>query len=760
MKRLVFIVCLILLSLRSAGAPVDGQPDSIRYGISDGLSSTLIGGGVQDSKGLIWVATWHGLNCYDGYDFHPLKIIPGDESTIGTNRIRDILMMDDGNILCHTDDDIFVFDLRTYTFYDLPKVKKDSLSRLVGRVWKGFTDKQGNFWNADKAGLYKKVVKQVPAKIIPHTENKYPRAFMVDRDGNIFIGTRNPSAVLVYSADLELKNQIETSRVPYCIYQTGDGNIWVGCKPGELLRLDIGPISDDVVYDMAQDNQGRLWIATFGDGIKFVEQPSSNKPKISKSLGGKKIRKIIITPSQNIVAATTDGLLIGKINNDDISKTKFTTIKRDGRRPGSLSSDATMSVVRSSQGMIFVSTESSGIDMIDEESLFSDNPEFRHFNISCSSLTSDIGQAMSLASDSVLAIVGVDNVIFFNPFNNHSLNFSKSFWGDNCIFTETQPLRLADGCWIFGADKGALLATSHNLYSHGYIPPIVFTTIAINGNSEKFCLPPCDEINLSAKERNITIHFAAIDYTDNKDILYRSRLDDSPWTSLSSLRSVTLFNISPGSHKLYVQSTDRYGRIVDNTKILQINVARFWYETWWARLTFAAIILIVIGLILLVWLYIRQINRQRRDLLKKYMAIIGEQDRHDSNPSFKSNQNSEPVETINDNLNDENKVFLERVRKYIEENIDNPDADVDAMASAVATSRSTLNRRLRSLIGISASKLMTDARMQKAATLLDDKNHFLSLDELSRLCGYSDKYYFSRVFKNKFGCLPTEYGEK
>ncbi|MDE6359137.1 MAG: hypothetical protein K2L29_06010, partial [Duncaniella sp.] len=99
----------------------------MHYDMDSGLSSSLVGGGIQDSNGLMWFATWNGLNCYDGYDFHWVKIQPGDKATIDTNHIRDILLSDEGNIICRTDEDIFEYDLTSYCFREIP----DDTKRLL-----------------------------------------------------------------------------------------------------------------------------------------------------------------------------------------------------------------------------------------------------------------------------------------------------------------------------------------------------------------------------------------------------------------------------------------------------------------------------------------------------------------------------------------------------------------------------------------------------------------------------------------------------
>lgn len=264
----------------------------------------------------------------------------------------------------------------------------------------------------------------------------------------------------------------------------------------------------------------------------------------------------------------------------------------------------------------------SGIDVIDEEVLFSDSPEFTHINTSGSSLTSDIVNAMTLHSDSLLMIAGSDNVMAYNPVTWRTQTLSRTMQGDSCRFAETTPLCLPDGTWVFGAGEGAYVATAESIYGRDYVPPIVFTSYLVNGESECFAPMPGGMIEIPPGHRNMTVSFAAIDYTDNRDILYRTRLDGSPWTGADRTRSVTLFNMSAGTHRLEVQSTDRYGRWVDNVAELKIEVPYYWYETIWARLLFTVLAVGFVTAVVYTLFYIRNVNRHRRELLDKYMALL------------------------------------------------------------------------------------------------------------------------------------------
>lgn len=205
--------CFLILFLLQA-RPLRSHR-TVRYTDHNGLASTLVGGGIQDSNGLLWFATWNGLNCYDGYDFHWVRIQPGDRASIGTNHIRDILLSSEGNILCHTDDDIYEFNLTTYSFNDIPQARKEMLRDSVGRRWRGLTDMQGNRWTADISGLYKTFLPHHPASLLAGMAGEQPRSLLVDRYGLLWVGNRMHSGINVYGHDAVLLRSMPLPTVPF-----------------------------------------------------------------------------------------------------------------------------------------------------------------------------------------------------------------------------------------------------------------------------------------------------------------------------------------------------------------------------------------------------------------------------------------------------------------------------------------------------------------------------------------------------------------
>ncbi|MDE6416242.1 MAG: helix-turn-helix domain-containing protein [Duncaniella sp.] len=727
----IYLLAVVLLALFSVSGEV------VRYDRADGLSSPVVGGGVQGDNGLMWFATWNGLHCFDGYDFYRVSIAPGDTASINTNLIRTIAKTPDGTILCRTDDGIYEFDLSTMSFRDVADAVADTLSQSLRRVWHGTVIRHGDtdiLWTGSTEGIGKEFEPHHPARLLEGTEVLRPRAVMADRAGRLWVGARACPQLAVYDRG-ERIDSMQLDFTPYAIYETSSGEIFAGGKPGGLVRVTDGlKISDDVVYDMAEDAAGRLWLATWGEGLKYIADPSGENPAVTPLGEGRKVRKLLVTRGGNLVAATSDGLITLRLDNLAAS-----TVRRIPGDVSSLSSNATAGLAQDTDGNIYVATESSGISRVSEESLFGDKPVFSHYNVANSSLDRDEIYGMAIENDTTLIITGPDRVTILNPAGGISTGYSMPFWADDVTFAEGSPARHPDGTWAWATSRGVLAASAHSLYSRGYIPPVVVTAVSVNGGADRLTFLPDGHLDLDSRSRNITLRFAAIDYVDNSHILYRYRVDGSPWSAYRRARTLTLFNLTSGDHTVELQSTDRYGRRIDNTLTITLTVAPHWYETWWAMMLFLVAGAAAIGAGVWLAVYIRRVNRQRRELLAKYMALL---------EAPVSAETPAPEETpVVESVEDAS--FLKRVQAYIEENIANPEANIDAMAEASAVSRATLNRRLRSLMGVSAARLLLEARMNRATALLADGSR--STAEVAEACGYSDPYYFTRVYRKHTG---------
>jgi DNA-binding response OmpR family regulator/nitrogen-specific signal transduction histidine kinase len=133
---------------------------------------------------------------------------------------------------------------------------------------------------------------------------------------------------------------------------------------------------------------------------------------------------------------------------------------------------------------------------------------------------------------------------------------------------------------------------------------------------------------------------------------------------------------------------------------------------------------------------ISNLIQQREQLLKKY-------------------QNKFVISSEEIPLGSVDQQFLEKAIQHIKENIENTTFGVDQLANQMCLSPSQLNRKLQALIDQAPGQLIRNIRLQRAAELI--KLNTGSLADICFQTGFNDQAYFSRAFKNQFGCSPSAY---
>lgn len=99
--------------------------------------------------------------------------------------------------------------------------------------------------------------------------------------------------------------------------------------------------------------------------------------------------------------------------------------------------------------------------------------------------------------------------------------------------------------------------------------------------------------------------------------------------------------------------------------------------------------------------------------------------------------------------------FMNRVTEIIEQNLSNEEFSLEVFAREMRVSRSVLNMRIQHIVGKSPMELLRNARLQRAAQLLETKAYDIA--QVSYMVGFSDPRYFSTCFKKQFGVSPRIY---
>ncbi|TDD99364.1 substrate-binding domain-containing protein [Flavobacterium cellulosilyticum] len=99
--------------------------------------------------------------------------------------------------------------------------------------------------------------------------------------------------------------------------------------------------------------------------------------------------------------------------------------------------------------------------------------------------------------------------------------------------------------------------------------------------------------------------------------------------------------------------------------------------------------------------------------------------------------------------------FLRKLNEYINQNIYQSDYTVEDLASDLNISRVQLYRKVKAILGISVSDYINNIRLEKSTELLLSTKQNIS--EIAFSIGFSSPYYFSNVFKKKYGISPKDF---
>jgi signal transduction histidine kinase/ligand-binding sensor domain-containing protein/DNA-binding response OmpR family regulator len=134
-------------------------------------------------------------------------------------------------------------------------------------------------------------------------------------------------------------------------------------------------------------------------------------------------------------------------------------------------------------------------------------------------------------------------------------------------------------------------------------------------------------------------------------------------------------------------------------------------------------------------LRLKQLITSRQLIFNKYFSLITE---------VPANINTTSLD----------KEFIEKVLSFINDNIGNPDLNVEILASQLNLSKSQFYRKIKALTNQTANEFLRNIRLQKAKQIIEKGN--TNISEVCYEIGFSSPSYFTKCFKSHFGVLPSE----
>lgn len=102
--------------------------------------------------------------------------------------------------------------------------------------------------------------------------------------------------------------------------------------------------------------------------------------------------------------------------------------------------------------------------------------------------------------------------------------------------------------------------------------------------------------------------------------------------------------------------------------------------------------------------------------------------------------------------------FIATVKKNVEDNMDNPNFNVDMLCNLLNMSRTSFYNKIKALTDQAPADYIRLIRLKHAAQLLKEQK--FTVTEISEMTGFSDAKYFREVFKKHFNMSPSQYAKK
>ena len=418
----------------------------------------------------------------------------------------------------------------------------------------------------------------------------------------------------------------------YALYDDSNERMWIGTKGDGLYMMkdqkiihfthnpaDPYSLPDDNIYDIVSDRQNRVWIATYGGGLAVLEEKNgsyrfiSNRNQLPWPKGARfsKIRRITCTNKGIILVGTTDGLVTFSDEFKNYSKVRFyKSYHLTGDKTSLMTNDVNYTLVRSN-GDTYVSTMGGCLAKVTSKSLLQDNITVD--NLQDVNLDEGIVQSLIEDNSNNIWIVRESSIDKYNPKTGKSDVFGPNDFDYNMTFTECRPLHDPSTDHItIGTPMGSITFNPKTLTKTTYQPKILFTTLHYNGEDGIIPILHRESLSIPANKRNLTISFAALDYTRKYQSYYAYRIEgitpEGEWVYLGKQNMIGFNRISHGSYVLKVKATNTHSVWGNNIAELSIEIEPTFWESIWGKIL---IFLIIMGIMAYSFYFYNSRQRQK-----------------------------------------------------------------------------------------------------------------------------------------------------
>lgn len=472
--------------------------------------------------------------------------------------------------ICKSETDNFFIGTSGYGFFQYSS-RQPSFQHLLSGVSirSLLTESGGNLWGNGMENYRVFKNGELEKTTFPKLTEPFS-GILQDLSGNLWISFNknrafDQSVLLQLDDQLNEKNRYATDYLLTDVYglmrQDQWGNIWFARNTSDLVRFDLKKQTFDIVdyqlllkiqkakfstYAFYKDFENNFWLGKdyglirlkmneMGEIVDY--QLFANNPNNRNSL------------SRNVVLSCLD---------DPVSPEKY----------------------------LWVGTKGGGLNRLDKQT-----GDFLHFTKK-NGLPNNVIYGILPDEEGNLWLSSNRGLSKFHPESGNIQNYTVADGlQDDEFNTGAYHKDEKTGKLYFGGINGVTAFHPKDLKPNLFKPPVMITDFKVNNealdieqNLEKQAIAYTSKIELPYHQNNLTIEFAALDFTTPENNQYQYILEGSMnhWVQAGNVRVANFSDVAPGEYFFKVKGTNSNGIWNENPAILKITILPPWYRTTWA----------------------------------------------------------------------------------------------------------------------------------------------------------------------------------
>ena len=668
------------------------------------------------------------------------------------------------------------FDSDTGKFQNFLSDPGVSTSLNSNSVKSLFLDDEKILWVGTYGGGINKYDGGVPSfrhyKHHPGTDNGLSensvRSVLLDSDNQLWVGThggldrfnrKSGSLIRHKKWNKEVTSTTNTIRA---LCEDKYGTVWAGTWLNGLIRFDKRPErsrrlfsfpgrTDSIgqVRSLIADAQGNVWIGANGvwkyspktqQYFNYVHEEGN-----LNSLSSNAINNLFFDASGSLWVGTQQGLNSINPLTDEI--VQYLLNPADSL---SLAHNYVTSIAEDKKGSIWVGTYGGGLNVLDR-----DSQTFYRYNTG-NGLLNDVIYGVLIDDHDLIWFTSNSGLGRLNPSTNEITYFNEIHGIQSNEFNAGSFYKSKNNEFFFGGINGLNVFHPDSISSSRNTHSIVFTDFRLLNKRDPLGDKPqlnkhisqIRQIDLPYHQNSFFIKFSELNYSSVADNDYEYWIEglEESWHTLGKKQLITLANLRPGSYKLHV-------RVLNDKKketTLVLTISKPLWQTNWAYSSYfgALFAILVLGI-----RYNRKIKKSRIQFEERIRDL--ENDLR-APETFSVRGGSESILQLKKvGVVSRNQKLLERAVEIVEKYMEDSSFDVEMFVNEMYMSRSQLHRKLKTLTGCSTTEFIRLIRLKRAAQLLKGKAGTVA--EIAYKVGFENVGYFSKCFKETFGCTPSQY---